>query len=211
MDTKFVFKLFLCVFLLSNCSQLTVYQTARTEGKRNLTITPMIEGTSQIPRSSGGGSSTAPGARVELNYGLSEKLDISASVSSAGSLLSSLKYQVLGSNESPFALAVMPGYEYQVSPNGGGEDVRRLHFPIILSYYTSENLGFFASPKYALQIQEGSENTSFPGFSAGINIDRPKVQYIIGAGGFIPITTRIGSNESLFQFGISARIPIYRN
>lgn len=207
--------LIISIAVLSNCAQLSIYQTARTEGKGNLTITPVVEGNSLLERGAGTSTSaTLPSARAEISYGIRDNLDITANISSYASLLTSLKYRILGNNDSPFAMAVMPGYEYQVSLANSGISVSRLHFPLIFSYFSSEQLGYFISPKYTLQVQEGSENISYPGFSAGINLKMARVDYTIGASGFFPFSTLAGAtNGQIYQFGVGARIPLirYRN
>jgi hypothetical protein len=204
---------FLIVSLFSCCAQLNVFHTARTEGKGNVILTPTLEGYSFTDRNAGGGdlgSGTVPGVRLEASYGLTDYLDISASVSSSLALLTSLKYQLIGSNYSPFALSIMPGYEYQTSFNVDGETRSRLHLPIIASYYPTEDIGYFVAPKYAIEVSEGSDSYSYPGFSAGISIER-RVKYVLGGGLFVPWNALTGTEGIIYQFGISARIPIYKN
>lgn len=191
--------------LLSSCAQWTMFQSARTEGKGNMTLTGVLEGSSLFEGKTG---ATIPGGRVGITYGITDRLDIQANVSSSLGLLTSLKYQAIGNNESVFSLSVNPGYEFQVSPNGGAPAVKRLHIPIVGSYYFQEDMGLTFAPSYILQIQEGSNTISYPGISLGINIDR-RIKYYIGGGAFFPITSNVGVTGSVYQYGVSARIPIY--
>ena len=205
--------LVIIVLMFSSCAQLTVFHTARTEGKGNITITPGVEGIGLLPNGSASGDVGAgllPVGKLELSYGLTEHLDVIASASTSLSLLTSLKYQMVGDNQSAFSLALMPGYEFQASPNGGANSIYRLHLPLIATFYTAENTGFYISPKYALQVEENNDNFSFPGFSAGVVLER-NIKYIIGGGVFLPFNTLTGSQGYIYQFGINARIPLYRN
>lgn len=202
--------IFIAVIILSSsCAQLVSFHGARTEGAGNLSVSPGVEGIGLIQSPAGGelGSQVLPVAKLEASYGITNNLDVIASASSSLSLLTSLKFKVMGSNETPFALSLMPGYEFQTSPNGGSASISRFHIPVIASLYSSENTGFFLAPKYVIQVEEGGDNYSFPGFSAGVIINR-RIKYHIGGGVFVPINTLAVSDGIIYQFGINARIPI---
>ncbi len=207
---------FLVIFLFSNCSQLAIFHSARTEGKGNLSFSPSLEGFVFRPFASSGGDLGVlglPGIRAELNYGITNSTDIVSSFYSSGAFLTSLKMRFIGTNESPFSISVMPGYEYQfnlLQTSTASGKVNRLHLPIIASFYTTENIGFSIGTKYVLQIEENGDNVSFPGINAGINIDR-RIKYTIGGGLFLPFRPLTGTEGFIFQFGVSAKIPLYTN
>ncbi len=208
---KFYF--FISLLFLASCSQLTVFHSARTEGKGNLSISPTVEGYGLLEGNNvrGGGNLgnvAVPAARVELSYGLTHNLDAVTSLSTSANLLTSLKYRFIGTNESPFSMAVMPGYEYQTSFNETSTNISRLHLPLIVTLYSSENIGFYAGPKYVLQVESQARNISFPGLFAGINIDR-RIKYTIGAGAFLPYDIQTGSQGYLFEVGIAAKFPLF--
>ena len=69
---------------------------------------------------------------------------------------------------------------------------------------------YYAGPDIALQIDDTSQNSAFPGVFGGLELGN-RVRYNIGFGAYLPYTFNIGSSGYLIQFGASARIPIFRN
>lgn len=203
---------FAILFITYGCAQFTPFHTARTEGKGNLTLSPSISGVGLSEQSGAGelGSLFLPYGQLEAAYGLNDNLDVVASFSTSANLLASLKYRIIGTNESGFAFTIMPGYEYQTSIPNNTTRVDRFHIPLIFSIHTDDNIGIFLSPKYVIQVADNVENFSFPGIAAGISIDR-RVQYIFGGGVYFPFTSEVGIQGSIYQIGASARIPLFRN
>ncbi len=204
----------LAFHLFASCSQITPLHSARTEGQGNLTLAASLDGTSIGDNGISGNSGPPvfPGLRAELAYGLTDKLDVIASLYSAGSIKASLKFQLYGDNLSVFSIAAMPGYEYQSSlPNAGNSvQVQRLHFPFMFNVRGSETIEYYVGPDIVLQIDDSAQNSAFPGFFGGIELGN-RIRYNIGIGAYLPYTFNIGTSGYLVQFGASARIPIFRN
>ena len=200
----------MCTLLLSSCAQFNILHTARTEGKGNITLTPAVSGIGFTdPGAAGGqiGQAVLPFGQLELAYGITDYLDVNANVSTSGNLLASLKFQVMGDNSSPFSLAVMPGYEHQFLYQDGQTRVTRLHIPIIASIYNENNVGLFAMPKVMIQVEEGNENTTFPGITAGIALDK-RTRYRFGVGMYVPYNSTVGVQGYIYHFGMSANFLI---
>ncbi len=203
--------IFTSAILFYSCAQITPLHSARTSGAGNLTLTPTIDGTGYIGTVLNSQDALIlPGLRAELAYGLTEQFDIIASISSSSSIKTSLKFQLYGDNYSSFAFAAMPGYEYQAAlANGSTQDVsQRLHFPFIFSIRATEVFDYYLGPNLVLQFTDDVQNTAFPGAFGGFEIGN-RIKYNIGAGVFVPYTFNIGTDGYLFQFGISAIVPLY--
>ena len=214
MEVRTFFSAISVILLSISCAQITPLHSARTEGAGNLTLTPTLDGTVVASSPSNAfGTQAFPGLRVELAYGLIDKLDILASLNSVGAAKASLKFQVYGDNYSNIAIAIMPGYEYQANifDQGNQSQIQRIHFPLLLSIKGSGNTDFYAGPDLVLHIEDGSENnTILYGITGGLELGN-RIKYNIGLGVFLPYSFNTSANGSLYQFGISARIPILRN
>ena len=198
--------------MLASCGQMTPLHSARTEGAGNLTLTPTIDGTGYINQIRNTSEAViVPGLRAEIAYGLTDHFDVIASLNASGSIKSSLKYQIYGDNFSSFAFAAMPGYEYQSNLiNGGTQDIaQRLHFPFIFSIRATETFDYYVGPNLVLQFTDDPQNTAFPGAFGGLEFGQ-RIKVNIGAGFFLPYTFNIGTDGYLYQFGISARVPLIR-
>lgn len=213
MEIRKLFILVVLGLLLSSCAQITPLHSARTEGAGNLTFTPSVDGTGYLGNVQGVNEVIiAPGIRGELAYGLTDKVDIIASLHSAGSIKTSLKFQLYGDNYTSFAFAAMPGYEYQANIYNAGSTaaVQRLHFPLMVSIRASEIFDYYVGPNLVLQFSDDPQNSAFPGLFGGFEFGK-RVKTNVGAGIFLPYTFNIGASGYLYQFGISARIPIFSN
>lgn len=196
--------------MLSSCAQITPFHTARTEGAGNLTFTPTLDATVVAASVSNAfGTQAFPGLRAELAYGLIEKVDLIASLNSSGSFKGSLKYQLYGDNFSNFAFAIMPGYEYQSNlfNQGISTSIQRIHMPLLFSIKGNEFTDYYAGPNAVIQIEDRSENTLLSGINIGMEIGR-RIRYNIGLGAYLPYSFNGNVSGSLYQFGISARIPL---
>ncbi|WP_235290949.1 hypothetical protein [Portibacter lacus] len=198
--------------LLGSCAQLTPFHSARTEGAGNLTASPAIDGTVFIPSVNSTSFQGLPGGRVELAYGITNKIDILTSLYTSGSIMGSMKFQFLGDNESNIAGAVMPGYEYQSSVivvNSDPETIHRIHVPLIFSIRANEKTDFYIGPKFTYQIDKDDNNTIYSGIVGGVELGT-RIKYNIGLGAYLPKTQNTSTEGYLVQFGGSMRIPLFR-
>ena len=148
-----------------------------------------------------GESIRVPFGQVVYEYGVADKLDAGISISSAFNALINVKYQLIGDQESRFALALNPGLEFQL----GGDDgfFLRPHFSAPLSLDLDDKFTLFAEPKYIYQTIDG---THFPGFSGGLQVTLYNDwKFAIGASSFYPLVERGVGNTRVFQVGVSFR------
>jgi hypothetical protein len=191
---------------LSACSSLVSFQTGRTIGadKFGVQLNGSVYGFTDNNE-----NFTTPFVEIEGSYGITNWLEAKLALTSAINSKGALKFQLIGTQSSKFALSLEPGLEYQlgninVSSNAEGI-IERYHFPVHMSIHDERGLGFYLSPKYMLQ--NADEFTHFAGFSTGIAIDR-KNTYFIGAGYFIPINAGSGIQGQLFQIGAGIRFNL---
>ncbi len=147
-----------------------------------------------------------PYAHFAYEYGINEKLDAGISISSAFNTLINAKYQIVGDQDSKFALSLNPGAEIQFA---GQEEVAfvRPHFSLPMSYDLSNKFSLLLEPKYIYQPIDG---THFPGFTGGLQVGLKNGWSLgLGASSFYPIVENV-EDTSLFQFGVSFKKLIER-
>ena len=161
--------LFPFLFLLFNsCAQLTFLQDARTYGKNNghAGATLTAYGTNDPGNDEVIAGGAVPFGILHGSYGLSDKVDVQYSISSAFNVYGGVKLQVVGDRQSRFALSLLPGLEYQFI-GGNNEGFIRPHLSLIGSFHPSERFAVFLEPKFIAQFFD-DERFFFPGASLGV-------------------------------------------
>lgn len=193
----------ICV-LISSCAQLTRLDTGRTVGKNNLELGGYIAayGTDD-PSTAGGelGSIALPVLGFQSNYGLTNKMDINFSLNTSGNIYINPKFQIVGDQESSFAVSILPGADMQISPPESNQTVFfRPHISGILSFHQNEWAAFM-EPKYIYQNPDGSK-THFVGATIGLEYFRNQnTKLSLGYSYFPFISTDGNTGENLFNIG----------
>lgn len=189
-------------FLLSSCAQFTRLESGKTIGKRNKRVSTYVSYFSF----QGQDNIQLPYAHIAFEYGISDKLDAGLSISSAFNTLINAKYQMIGDQDSKFALSLNPGAEVQFANQ---EEVAfvRPHFSLPMSYDLNDKFSLLLEPKYVYQPIDG---THFPGLTGGLQVAlKNNWTFGLGASSFYPIEENV-DDASLFQFGISVKKLIVR-
>ena len=101
---KFIAILFL-VYCFSSCASVTQYQTAKPEGKGNLSIRSTLNGNSEF--------ALPIGVEVGVNYGITDDFDFISKLNSFGSMSIGGKYTLLGAEpDAKIAIALGPSMNF---------------------------------------------------------------------------------------------------
>ena len=193
--------LLLSMLFMSSCASLVHFETAKTNGKENLSMHLNVSGYGLDNQGQDG--QYLPFGEIGMSYGVTEKLDVELSASSGFNGKISAKYQFAGDSLSAFASALEPGIEFQLTD--AGEIGFRYHFPLHFSIHTDSQVSYFVSPKYVLQ--DINEISHFIGISTGLSYMR-NVEYFIGAGMYQLANSTAVSPGTIIQFGGGIRIPL---
>lgn len=198
----------LLILTFYSCAQLTRLDTARTIGDGNTEIGAQITayGFDEVA-SPDLGAGAVPFVVLNLNRGVSEKVDLMFSANTAANVFFSPKIQIYGSQSSSLAIALLPGIDAQLgdidSPTESGVYFRP-HFSSIISLHQDEWALFF-EPKYVYQYW--TENHFF-GTTIGIDYSMEWASFALGYS-YFPITgTDLAPGSNLFQIGLSARYKL---
>ncbi len=205
--------LFIGLFFSSSCGQLTSLQTAKVVGKGQMTIGAAAMGYGVDDSISGNeiGTGVFPHVEVFGRYGLSDNFDMGLKLSSAANLLLDGKFQFLGDGDSPFAMAIGAGLEYQFNGvDNNNEFVYRVHVPVYLSFHPSEEFAVYATPRYMVQFAD--DNYNFPGGSFGFSYDfNSRLIGMLEGSLYKPFSAdNNNDNTSLFLFGIACKYRLNR-
>ena len=160
----------LSLLLLGSCSQLSSLQTGRTLGKDEKMIGAYATAYGlHEDISSGGelGSLVLPQVGFWGQYGINDKLDVGLKVSSGANIGLLGKYQIMGDQESTWALSLGGSAEYQFA--GAENLVFRTHVPIYCSWHPQPKLSVYATPRYIFQYVADDDPTHFLGSAAGVH------------------------------------------
>lgn len=160
--------IFAALLSCCSCAQLSLFQDARTLGKGKVAVGGLASAYGTTENISNY-SISFPYVLGHASYGLSDRLDIQTSLSIARSIMISPKYQILGTKESRWALALNPGAEIH---SGGLLDSDlipiRLNYSCIASYHPSDKAAFFLQPSFIHQFSNDKKDNYFVGATAGI-------------------------------------------
>ncbi len=174
--------LFLAILLCSSCSQLTLFQDAKTLGKGNASI-----GAYGSIYTAGADSFDStypiPTVAVHGSYGVAKKLDLQLSISSLTSIMFSPKLQLYGDKESRTAFAFNPAFELLATDEGeaNGSLLFNVHYSSIYSVQLRETSAFFFEPKYVRRYRDIETNEDLYGLTVG-GVFSNKKQLNLGLG-----------------------------
>lgn len=193
------------LFMLSSCAQLTRLDTARTIGDGNTEIGAQLTAYGFDESASPDlGSGAVPFVVLNLNHGLTEKIDLMVSANTSANIFINPKFQIYGDRSSPMAIALLPGVDAQLgdidSPNEPSVYFRP-HFSGIISFHQNE-WALFVEPKYVYQYWT---ETHFVGTTVGIDYTMDRWSFGLGYSYFPILGTDLAAGSNLFQIGISAR------
>lgn len=183
----------------SSCAQLSLFQDAKTLGTGKLSLGGIISGYGINDRD-GNDDIVLPYLAGQGIYGVSEKVDLQLSVSLAGGILLAPKFQILGNQESKWALALNPGAELNLSSfESEGIGIFRSHYSGIASYHPSNKLSIFFEPRYITQYRTDQINDAFYGASSGIILKASSSIDLSFGGSFYEVKH---TSEQLYQLGM---------
>lgn len=202
MKLKILILTIACI-ILHSCTQTSLLQDARTEGKGNGSMAAVLSAYGTTEASDV--AAVIPFLYVQGSYGLAEKIDLQLSLSSGGNVLISPKFQIIGNQTSKFALSLNPGFEYQAGSDDGNI-IFRTQYGFISSFHPTEKLSIFLEPKMISQYS-GEERFNFPGASLGLKFPLgDRFDLSIGGGLFQVRNIDDGINNAiLYNFGLGAR------
>lgn len=179
------------ILFLSSCASVSGFNTGRVVEEKggeislglNFTRTPdfTVDSSELIP------NVFLPVLELGGRYGIADKIDIGLRVNSALNFLIDGKFQLVGDQESEFALAVGAGFGGFGIVTGGGA-LLNFQIPVYTSYHPKENIHIYLSPRYI-----GQFGTTF-GESSGL------LNYLGGNTGVLFGTkTKFGIDLGLFR------------
>ena len=108
---------------------------------------------------------------VGARYGITNRLDIGIKANSVLNFGIDSKFQVVGDQESPFAVAIGAGFG-GFGLTTGNVALLNFQFPLYTSYHPKENVHIYFSPRYIGQFETGfTEFTgliNYTGFNTGV-------------------------------------------
>ncbi len=202
-----VFIVFLLIFFLGGCAQLTRLDTGRTIGKGNVEVGGFIAAYGVNEAGSPDlGAVAVPFAGIQTNYGIANKVDINASLNTGGNLYLNPKIQLVGDQESSFALSILPGVDFQfINPDlGRGKILMRPHASLIMSLHQNR-WALFLEPKYVFQ-NFSDERTHFIGTTLGYEYSlNNNWKLALGYSHFYNLDPNPFNGSALYNIGFSAK------
>ncbi len=167
--------LFSAMFLFS-CASITGFQTGRTVEKGHGEFSAALNVT-QTPNFNDNGMANdipsvfLPVMEVGGRYGVGRNVDVGLRLSTSLNFLIDGKYQFIGDQESPFAMAVggaFGGFMVSVA----NSSLLNFQVPLYASYHPTEKLHLYLTPRYIGQFGSvgslSSDLLNYTGANAGI-------------------------------------------
>ena len=191
---KNLFLFALLSFALTSCISNTAMQTGRvlekgkvqiTAGTSNSTYKIKEEPSSifsslDIEDDDNVGGSIDILGRVKVGLGHNTDIGIGLSLGNVffGSGEIELKHQLIGNQNSKFALSAGLKYNFQ---NYFGIRLNQLTVPVYASYHLNDKLAFYSSPRF-VQMRTSDENLNYFGIVNGINLSVNNVDFYLENG-----------------------------
>ncbi|MFK7808120.1 MAG: hypothetical protein AB8F74_10005 [Saprospiraceae bacterium] len=171
----FIFFTFSALLFTSSCVSLTGFNTGRTTPKgagefnANLTVVETVDyerdSTTFVP------TLYVPVVEVGGRFGIIERLDAGIRISTTANILIDAKYQFVGTQDSPLAMAIGAGVGF--TPLASlGITVFNFQVPLSISYHPTEKIHIYVSPRYiyqrAGQISQFFGSANYSGWNAGV-------------------------------------------
>lgn len=142
--------LIICLFVFSNCAQITSFQTAKTIPKNEGEITFSLGAIGITDAFDNEGTAGTANAEMMGRVGIGERSDIGLHLSSFSTFLFDYKYQFVGDRGSKFAMAIGPGLGF--SAFGFGAAIGQVTLPLHMSVHPTNRFGLYLTPKYINQF-----------------------------------------------------------
>ncbi len=159
--------------LMSSCATIAGFHTGRTVGEDVGQISTTFNVTRTADYDSDTSGETDVGASfLELGgrYGVSEKVDVGVRMNTFLNFLIDGKIQLVGDQQSPFALAVGAGFG-GIGLFSSGVGLFNFQLPVYASFHPKEKLHLYVSPRYIMQFSTTIDDTStvidYGGFNIG--------------------------------------------
>lgn len=222
MKTLSLLALFAMILLFSNCASISGFQTGRTVGAEtgeimfsvNGTRTPDFdelskeENTDSIETESF--SIFAPNLEIGGRYGITEKLDFGLRANTNLNISADIKYQLVGDQESPVAVAAGAGLGMFGFVTGSG-GLFNFQIPLYLSYHPIERLDLYVSPRYVGQwgtaLGRSSGLINYFGANFGFLMGT-RTKYGIDVAYYGLTNSDTGFDDTLFQIGFGMKFII---
>jgi len=208
--------LLILILLCTSCAQLSQFQSARTVGKKNVAIGGAVSAYGLVDDDESdiiNNYIVLPYAAGRLSYGVANKIDLNASLSSGGDFLLSPRFQFLGNSSTNWAASIEPGIGFQFAPNDGSAIMR---YRIVggLSRYLANQHSITLEPAYILQVNPDEiddELFHFTGATLSYQIPwKENLQFGFGASIFRPYSKTNTQNGVLFNLGVGLQYWIPR-
>jgi hypothetical protein len=208
-----LFLYFLCLIFslsLTNCAQLSSFQTGRTLGQGNGEAGAALSASGISDAFDVDANATFFVAEAFGRYGISENFDIGLKLSTGLTGVVDFKYQFIGDKTAPFAMSVGPGFGFQGAI--AETSLIQLHLPLHMSYHPNEKSAVYASPRYISQIVTGEGSANYLGSSLGYE-NGDKVRFVLEGSYFRLLSGREvdGLGLGLFQIGAGLKFRIFKN
>ncbi|MBI5914531.1 MAG: hypothetical protein HY842_04080 [Bacteroidetes bacterium] len=193
--------------LFSNCASLTGFQTGRTVGQGNGEFLASVN-VSQTPDFDYDFDDTSEVfyfTNIELSgrYGVADRFDIGLRMNTNLNVALDGRYQFLGDQESPVAVAAGFG----VGTFGVFSALWNVQIPLYFSIHPTEMVAIYVSPRYTAQIAGGniSETVNYLGGNAGVLFGK---KFQIGLDAGIYNLSVLGSDPvAIATFGLGVKVP----
>lgn len=209
------------LLLISSCASISGFQTGRTVGAETGEIMFSVNGT-RTPNfddlskenvdtvNANDFSIFAPNIEIGGRYGISDKVDFGIRANTNLNIYADVKYQFVGDQESPVAVATGFGLGMFGFVTGTG-GLYNFQIPLYASFHPTPGLDLYVAPRYV-----GQWGTAFGKSSGLINYFGANVGLLTGTRTKFGIdiayyglnNSDTGFNDSLFQIGFGMKFKI---
>lgn len=209
------------IIVYTNCASISGFQTGRTVGAEAGEIMFSINGTrtpdfDQLDEESDSVnvnndfSIFAPNIEIGGRYGINDKVDFGIKANTNLNIFADVKVQVVGDQESPFALATgfglgMFGF---VTTSGG---LFNFQIPLYASYHPADNVDFYVAPRYIGQwgttFGESSGLINYFGANFGFLTGR-RTKFGVDLAYYGLSNSDTGFDDTLFQIGFGMKFKL---
>lgn len=200
MKNNYIFLFAACclALLFSNCASVTGFETGRTVGEGNGSITLSLNASRtpdfDINDDDENDAFFFPNLEASGRYGITEKFDLGLRANTILNLGIDAKYQVLGDDQSQAALAVGGG----VATFGLFVGLWNVQVPLYFSLHPTPDIDVYITPRYIFQFSAGD-------LAGGIN-------YLGGNGGIMyGKRTKFGLDFGLYNLSSTVEDNAYVN
>jgi hypothetical protein len=210
------------LLLLNSCASISGFQTGRTVGAEageimfsvNGTRTPDFDELSQEENADSVDTQSfsifAPNIEIGGRYGISDKLDFGIRANTNLNIYADVKYQLVGDQESPVAVAAGAGLGMFGFVTGSG-GLFNFQIPLYASFHPTESLDLYIAPRYVGQwgtaLGETSGLINYFGANVGFLTGR-RTKFGIDVAYYGLSNADTGFDDSLFQIGFGMKFKI---